>query len=181
LQFYYLNANYGGRSHDSRVLRCSSLWKTFEEQGQRPFDGAVLLGDSGYPLRDWLLTPYADPDPDQARYNRAHTKTRNTVERAFGVLKKRFYCLSLVLRVRDMGLCTKIITCCAILHNLAVQHGDFGEHLKDPPPLKPRAFCHRRANNHEENFQESDFHSIPAREKRRNEILAHFKRRAHRQ
>ena len=117
LQFYYLNANYGGRSHDSRVLRCSSLWHSFEVQRQRPFPGAVLLADSGYPLRDWILTPFPDPDPDQARYNRSHIRTRNSVERAFGLWKKRFYCLALGLRVRDMALCTKIITCCAILHN----------------------------------------------------------------
>jgi len=94
LRFYYINTNYGGRCHDSHVLRQSSLWDKFENQGSRPFPGAVLLGDSAYPLTDWLLTPYSgDPQGSKALYNRAHIVTRNIVERAFGVLKKRFLSL----------------------------------------------------------------------------------------
>jgi hypothetical protein len=58
LQFFYINANFPGRCHDSRVLRQTQLWETFETLHQRPFPGAVILGDSGYPLRDWLITPY---------------------------------------------------------------------------------------------------------------------------
>ena len=155
------------------MLRCSSLWRSFEDQGQRPFHGAVLLADSGYPLRDWILTPFSDPDADQAKYNRAHIRTRNTVERAFGVLKKRFYCLALVLRVRDMALATKIITCCAILHNLAIQCGDFGDDL---PDLPENAYC--QVNLTEEADSEAEVNESQPCEKRRNEILAHFRRRA---
>ncbi len=40
-----------------QVLRESSLWDTFEG-GARPFPGAVILGDSAYPNRDWLVTPF---------------------------------------------------------------------------------------------------------------------------
>ena len=177
LQFYYMNANFGGRSHDSRVLRCSSLWQSFEERRQRPFGNAVLLGDSGYPLRDWILTPYADPDPDQARYNRAQIRTRNTVERGFGVWKKRFYCLALILRVRDMALATKIITCCAILHNLAIQSGDSGEDL---PDLPEDAYSPANGNLPDEADPEADLRRNHAGEKRRNEIVTHFRRRANR-
>ncbi|XP_062616179.1 uncharacterized protein LOC134277900, partial [Saccostrea cucullata] len=42
-------------------------------------------------LRKWLLTPFVNPrTPQEQRYNNAHSTTRNTVERAFGVLKSRF-------------------------------------------------------------------------------------------
>jgi hypothetical protein len=58
LLIFYLNANYPGRCHDSHVLRQSSLWESFEVNGNRPFPGAVLLGDSAYPLKDWLMTPF---------------------------------------------------------------------------------------------------------------------------
>jgi hypothetical protein len=56
--------------------------------------GAVLLGDSAYPLTEWLLTPFlGDPQGAKGRYNRSQTSTRNVIERAFGVLKKRFLSL----------------------------------------------------------------------------------------
>lgn len=49
--------------------------------------GGWLLGDSGYPFRPWLMTPFLTPQAgQQEKYNASHIKTRNCVERAFGVL-----------------------------------------------------------------------------------------------
>ncbi len=39
LRFFYINTNYGGRSHDSHVLKQSALWQQFENNGTRPFSG----------------------------------------------------------------------------------------------------------------------------------------------
>jgi hypothetical protein len=58
LSFYYVETSFTGRNHDSKVLKSSSLWESME-RGEGPFPGAVLLGDSGYPLREWLITPFA--------------------------------------------------------------------------------------------------------------------------
>ena len=42
-----------------------------------------LLEDSGYPLRPWLLSPVINATTEaEERYNRAHIKIRNTVERS---------------------------------------------------------------------------------------------------
>jgi hypothetical protein len=81
-------ARWGGATHDAFVLRNSELWDAFE---QNAYGGYILLGDSGYPCRPWLMTPVLNPTtrPEQ-RYNMAQKTTRAIVERCNGVLKSRF-------------------------------------------------------------------------------------------
>ena len=74
-----------GATHDAFILANSALPGIMEGVN------GWLLGDSGYPLKKWLLTPFAQPsNQHEERYNSSHCATRNTVERAFGVLKSRF-------------------------------------------------------------------------------------------
>ena len=95
LTIFFADANAPGRCHDSRVLKNSSLWQCMEVDKNLPFEGACLLGDLGYPNLEWLLTPFpGEPDGVKSVYNKAHRRTRNTVERAFGVIKKR--CVNLL-------------------------------------------------------------------------------------
>lgn len=83
----------------------------------------LFIGDSGYPLRPWLLTPIVNAEPGSAEehYTNVHCLTRNTVERCIGVLKARWRCL-LAHRVLhyDHHMVAKIIN--AVLHNLANRH-----------------------------------------------------------
>ena len=91
---YFCSSRCPGRWHDSRVIKESSLWTAFEQQGNRPFPGAVILGDSAYACNSWLIPPFrGDVEGARCRFNEAHKKTRCTIERAFGILKKRFYAL----------------------------------------------------------------------------------------
>ena len=53
------------------------------------------VGDSGYPLRPYLLTPIShQTDEAEEAYNRAHKKARRLIENAIGELKNRFKCLT---------------------------------------------------------------------------------------
>lgn len=108
-------ARWPGSTHYSRILMNSQIHNAF----QRGDVQGVLLGDSGYPLKSWLLTPFLNPSTvPQMRYNTAHAKTRNVIERCFGVLKRRFHCLHGELRMTPERVCN-IICACVVLHNMA--------------------------------------------------------------
>ncbi|XP_023310355.1 putative nuclease HARBI1 [Anoplophora glabripennis] len=55
-------ARWPGSSHDSNIFQNSIIRRRFE---YGDFGNAVLLGDSGYPLRDYLMTPLAETRSQQ--------------------------------------------------------------------------------------------------------------------
>ncbi|KAK0146660.1 Protein kinase C alpha type [Merluccius polli] len=85
-----------------------------------------LIGDSGYALRPWLLTPLANPlTVREQRYNNIHARTRSVVERAIGQLKSRWRCLDRsggMLLYHPEKVC-RIVQACGVLHNIAHRHG----------------------------------------------------------
>lgn len=121
--FYYVSARWPGSVHDSRVLRNSTLYQRFEE-GWRPIPNAILLGDSGYPLKEWLITPTFRnfEDPAVLRFNRAHKSTRRLVENAFGILKEKFPCLK-YLRLNPT-FAGEVFKCCTALCNISKTDDD---------------------------------------------------------
>lgn len=85
------------------------------------------VGDSGYALEPWLITPVPGNPPartHEGRYNAEHTKMRSVVERTIGILKSRFRCLH---RYRTLMYnpirSSNIVTACAILHNVCLYCG----------------------------------------------------------
>ncbi|XP_060581016.1 putative nuclease HARBI1 [Ruditapes philippinarum] len=118
-------AKWPGSVHDSRIFRESELCRKFEN-GEK--DG-LLLGDSGYPCKKYLMTPYMNPQTAaQERFNSSLTKTRVTVEQTFGVMKRRFPCLSYGLKVKTCHTPQAIVSC-VILHNFGMESGDTFERL----------------------------------------------------
>uniref|UniRef100_A0A1I8FXR4 DDE Tnp4 domain-containing protein n=1 Tax=Macrostomum lignano TaxID=282301 RepID=A0A1I8FXR4_9PLAT len=60
LSFRHLvSARWPGRLNDKRVLNNSTMSDAFEG-GWRPFPNALILGDSGYSLKQWLITPIVE-------------------------------------------------------------------------------------------------------------------------
>ncbi len=114
-------ARYPGSSHDSFIFQNSRIKQRFES-GE--FNDGVLLGDGGYGLRTYLLTPLRNTvTRSQALYNESHIKTRNTVERQYGVLKRRFPCLSLGMRL-NIETQLSVIVACAVIHNFCIMESD---------------------------------------------------------
>ncbi|XP_045194322.2 putative nuclease HARBI1 [Mercenaria mercenaria] len=110
-------ARWPGSTHDSRILRESAL-STILEGGHVPGPHNYLLGDSGYPCKKWLLTPYLNPPAgSQTEYNKAHKRTRAKVERAIGQFKRRWGILHGEVRLTPEKAC-RVIMACAVLHNI---------------------------------------------------------------
>jgi len=84
-----------------------------------------LLGDAGYPLQPWLITPIPDAphDTPEGLFNARQIRARNVIERCFGVLKQRFRCLlkHRVLHYNHEG-AANIIHTCVVLHNICIKN-----------------------------------------------------------
>jgi len=131
-------AKWPGSVHDARILRESALFADFEGQ-PKPLSG-YFLGDSGYMLRDWLLTPVTNPrTASDQRFNDVHSITRATVQRCIGVLKRRWHCLHDELRVAPAKAC-KLICACVVLHNRAMKLQHPLPDCDPPEPSEP--LCH---------------------------------------
>ncbi|XP_062613491.1 putative nuclease HARBI1 [Saccostrea cucullata] len=84
----------------------------------------ILLGDSGYPLTKYLLTPYLTPrDPSEERSNSSLCRTRVVIEQTFGILKRKFQALHFGLRTIPDQAVTYVTACC-ILQNIGVERKD---------------------------------------------------------
>lgn len=107
-----------GSTHDSRILSESGIYQTFEQNQHT----GLLLGDSGYPLKKWLMVPFMNPATDaEMRYNRRHASTRSSIERCNGVLKRRFACLSTGIRMNPERACT-VIMATIVLYNICLDN-----------------------------------------------------------
>lgn len=138
LIFTNVVARWQGSAHDSRVFSESAIYGQLERDG---LDG-WLLGDAGYPLKRYLLTPLANPQtrPEKA-YQFAHVQTRNSIERAFGILKKRFELIGPDGGMVRLKTATALdaITACFVLHNYLRNRDDHfepdGQVAANPPSL----------------------------------------------
>ncbi|CAI6356221.1 unnamed protein product [Macrosiphum euphorbiae] len=118
-----VNAKYPGSTHDSYIWRRSAISTIMEQMNNEGMRSYYLLGDSGYALRPWLMTPLNNPEPNtpEGRYNEWFSKTRSLIERTNGLLKMRFRChiQHKVLHYHPIK-ASKIINACVTLHNICI-------------------------------------------------------------
>ena len=83
------------------------------------FGDSVLVGDSGYPLKNYLITPLPNAvGRAEQLFNESQIRTRNPIERTFGIWKRRFPILALGLRLKSDKV-EAIVMATAFLHNFA--------------------------------------------------------------
>ena len=128
----------------SFIFSDSQIGQQLNAQHQSVEDG-LLLGDSGYPCKPYLMTPYLNPGTNkQTDFNNAHTRTRVAIEQAFGVWKRRFHLLHSEIRMRPEKVCM-MIRACAVLHNIAILRKEplYGDAEADDQP-DPTCYCGQR-------------------------------------
>ncbi|XP_061190020.1 putative nuclease HARBI1 [Saccostrea echinata] len=122
LKFLNVVAKWPGSSHDSFVWNNSKICQVLEN---KIISRGWLLGHSGYPLKPYLLTPVLNPTTAKENaYNNAHMKTRNVIERCFGVWKMRFRFVDTsggALQFSPKRTCNNIVPT-AVLHNICIDN-----------------------------------------------------------
>ncbi|XP_055912025.1 putative nuclease HARBI1 [Eupeodes corollae] len=114
-----VDATHPGASHDSLIWSMSDARHHFWEQYQSGQRGSWLLGDAGFALESFVLTPYrfSQSGTNQSNFNRRHASARNVIERTNGNLKTRFRCLLNTLYYSPQK-AVKIVNVCCALHNI---------------------------------------------------------------
>lgn len=150
-------ARWPGASHDSNIFDNSLIRAKFENGEMQ---NSVILGDSGYPVRPYLITPLTNPRTEAEQlFNEAQIRTRNVIERTFGIWKRRFPILSVGIR-SQLPLAQDIVIATAILHNIACLQNE-------------NEFPHEGEVEIEDN-QNENIHHINVNDRVRRELIDYF-------
>lgn len=88
------------------------------------FDNGLVVADSGYENTSRVITPLSQVNTHAENlFNESLIRTRNCVERSYGVWKRRFPVLSLGLRMHIKKI-QSIIVATAVLHNICCDNRD---------------------------------------------------------
>ena len=133
--FRFASIGTPGRVHDSAIYRESKLVTQYISQGyfqgpsRIPHCPYTILGDSAFPLHQYLMKPYPNSGnltPKQRAFNYSLSRCRRVVENTFGRLKGRFRILLKRMQTGrgDIKYNTAIVKCCVYLHNFCEMRGD---------------------------------------------------------
>lgn len=114
LEIIDIVARWPGSTHDATIFLNSRIRNFFENNS---FGDALLLGDSGYANSSYLLTPLQNPQSAAELYNESQIRTRNFIERTFGVWSRQFAVLN-GMRIRKVDRVLTVIVATAVLHNM---------------------------------------------------------------
>lgn len=85
-EFTSVDARWPGSVHKSRIWKNSLI-----RENVKGFEHCMMLGESGYAIEPWLVTPYLNPQThDKRKYNRLFKSERVITECLLRQLKRRF-------------------------------------------------------------------------------------------
>lgn len=115
LQILDIVARWPGSTHDATIFRNSRICYRLES---KEFGKSLVVADSGYENSNFVITPLLRTStPSENLFNESLIRTRNCVERSYGVWKRRFPVLSLGIRM-NLKKVQSIIVATGVLHNI---------------------------------------------------------------
>lgn len=136
LRFRDITAGLPGCTTDENIYKMSAFYKWCKEgeylNGKRKeiSEGneidEYIVGNSGFPLLKWLLTPYQGDTicDSEVKFNEMLFKTHKVAKEAFVKLKENWKILKVLLWRPDKHRLPKIILACCILHNILIDMED---------------------------------------------------------
>ncbi|PRQ59046.1 putative chromosomal replication initiator, DnaA, harbinger transposase-derived nuclease [Rosa chinensis] len=170
MRFRNIVTGWPGSLSDDIILRSSGFFKLCEEgtclNGKKMVlsEGTevreYIVGDSGFPLLEWLMTPYQGrklPD-DKSEFNERLSATQMVARRAFVRLKEMWKLIQGAMWLPDKNKLPRIILACCILHNIVIDMDDI---VQDEMPLSH----HHDSGYHRQSCESADKTGSVLREK----------------
>jgi hypothetical protein len=171
MRFTDIVTGWPGSMKESSILHSSGLFKLCEK-GERlngsklkVSDGSevgeYLIGDAGYPLFSWLLTPYQEKDLTESstEFNRRHLAARTVAPRTLAKFKDTWKFLQGEMWRPDKHKLPRIIHVCCLLHNIIIDLKEAG--VEEPPASS----SDHDANYRQQVCQLADENGVRARDK----------------
>ena len=118
-----VSAKFPGSTNDSLAWQSCNFYLQYIMEKKLPKE-FFIIGDEAFPCTEYLLTPYSGRHLGiwKDSFNFHLSAMRQTIERAFGILTRRW---GIFWRPLSMAMSrwSLVITVCAKLHNLCIEQG----------------------------------------------------------
>ncbi|XP_010253295.1 PREDICTED: putative nuclease HARBI1 [Nelumbo nucifera] len=160
MRFRDIVTGWPGSLNDSIVLQNSGFFKLCEKgkrlngKKMKLSEGSevreYIIGDVGFPLLPWLVTPYQGKDLSESstEFNKRHFATRVVAHRALARLKEMWRIVQGVMWRPDKHKLPRIILVCCLLHNIVI---DLEDEVQDEMPL---------SHNHDSGYRQQICDSV---------------------
>lgn len=127
-----------------------------------------MVADSGYPVKPYLLTPLQQVKNNaEALYNESLIRTRNVVERKYGVWEKRFSALAMGIRLK-LDTIQAMVVATVVLHNIA------RDEKERVPPINQQEIAINNINNILVQNAECDIIGINENKRTRHNLIYNY-------